>query len=379
METIKKTCLNDVIPFRAIHPGEILGDELKERGLKQKDFAKQIGMQQTHLSELIKGKRNVTKDIAARLEDELGIPYSQWMSLQNDYDYNIRIIDRRNAENAEAARKEAAISEQVNIKELYKRLKIASKSVCERISQLYERLHYDPLDTARLESQTMGLFRRSDKLSTDKKNMRTWILLAHSSAKEAEVSGKYKKGNAVNAAKTIADKANKQTLNIESIRECLDANGIAYVEIPKLDQTPIDAYSMMCDDKPAIAVTYRHNDIDKLAFDILHELCHIDRHIENGCSFISMDGSIYSDSPIEQEANKFAQDMLIPQDVWNSILSTGSKCLNPHLLAEIVAREAAKRGISKTIAVARYKHDTNAYNIRSCRSPKIFKNNIVPE
>lgn len=371
MATIKRIYLNDVIPFQAVHPGAILGDELKERGLKQKDFAKQIGMQPTHLNELIKGKRNVTKDIALLLENELGIPYSQWMALQYNYDYDAIAIDKRNAENSEAARKEAAISEQVNIKEIYKRLQIASKSVVERIRQLYERLHCDPLDSARIEAQTTGLFKRSDKLSSDEKNMRTWILLAHSFAKEAKVSCNYKKGNAVNAAKTIADKANKRTLNVAFIRECLSANGIAYVEIPKLDHTPIDAYSMMSEGTPAIAVTYRYNDIDKLAFDILHELCHIDRHIENGCSFIAMDGSIYSDSPIEQEANKFAQDMLIPQDVWDSILSTGSRCLNPHLLAEIVAKEAEKRGISKTIAIARYKHDTNAYNIRSCRSPKI--------
>lgn len=34
-------------------------EELRERGIKQKDFAKQIGMQATHLSEFIRGKRNL--------------------------------------------------------------------------------------------------------------------------------------------------------------------------------------------------------------------------------------------------------------------------------------------------------------------------------
>ncbi len=36
-------------PFKPTHPGEILREELRERGIRQKDFAEQIGMQATHL------------------------------------------------------------------------------------------------------------------------------------------------------------------------------------------------------------------------------------------------------------------------------------------------------------------------------------------
>ena len=50
---------NRPVPARAVHPGEILREELLERGIKQKDFAQQIGVQATHLNEFIKGKRNL--------------------------------------------------------------------------------------------------------------------------------------------------------------------------------------------------------------------------------------------------------------------------------------------------------------------------------
>ena len=53
-------------------------EELRERGIKQKDFAKQIGMQATHLSEFIRGKRNLNDDLAMKLENHLGIPYKTW-------------------------------------------------------------------------------------------------------------------------------------------------------------------------------------------------------------------------------------------------------------------------------------------------------------
>ena len=72
---------NRIVPARAIHPGEILREELQERGIKQKDFAQAIGIQATHLNEFIKGKRNLNEDLAMKLESQLGIPFNIWMNL----------------------------------------------------------------------------------------------------------------------------------------------------------------------------------------------------------------------------------------------------------------------------------------------------------
>ena len=77
-------------PFIAIHPGSILREELKERGINQKKFAEMIGMQPTHLSELINGRRAISEAVAEKLEDALGIPSLNWMNLQNQYNYDMK-------------------------------------------------------------------------------------------------------------------------------------------------------------------------------------------------------------------------------------------------------------------------------------------------
>ena len=77
--------LNDCPQCFAVHPGSILREELRSRGLKQKDFAKKIGMEPPHLSALIHGIRNVTSGIAAKLESGLGIPATLWLNLQTQY------------------------------------------------------------------------------------------------------------------------------------------------------------------------------------------------------------------------------------------------------------------------------------------------------
>ena len=76
---------NDTRPFLPIHPGGILKEELRERGIKQKAFAEMIGMRPTHLNALLHGSRNITPQLAARIEDVLHIPAQVWLNLQSNY------------------------------------------------------------------------------------------------------------------------------------------------------------------------------------------------------------------------------------------------------------------------------------------------------
>lgn len=81
------TNAKDIIPIRATLPGSVLKSELQARGIKQKDFAQDISMPASNLSELIKGKRQITEAIAIKLEDALGIPFQTWINLQSRYNY----------------------------------------------------------------------------------------------------------------------------------------------------------------------------------------------------------------------------------------------------------------------------------------------------
>lgn len=81
---------NELTPAVLMHPGDTLGEELKARGIRQKDFAAMVGMQPTHLSALIHGKRSITPEVAAKLDAGLpGIPGSFWLRLQQSYDLDL--------------------------------------------------------------------------------------------------------------------------------------------------------------------------------------------------------------------------------------------------------------------------------------------------
>lgn len=67
-------------------PGELLREELEERGISQTVFAKKLNIHQPHLSDLLKGKRRISASIALKLEKELGISAEFWLNLQVLYE-----------------------------------------------------------------------------------------------------------------------------------------------------------------------------------------------------------------------------------------------------------------------------------------------------
>lgn len=98
MIVIMETRNENIRPYKPVHPGHILKEELKSRNIKQKDLATEINMQPTHLSSLINGRRNMSADTALKLEHSLGIPASFWMSLQNAYELDCKFQNHGSTE-----------------------------------------------------------------------------------------------------------------------------------------------------------------------------------------------------------------------------------------------------------------------------------------
>ena len=89
---------NNITPFVATHPGEMIKDELKERNMTQKQLSEMSGIKASILSETINGKRSISLNMAVALEKVLGIPADIWMNMQNQYDLDSANIAERNTQ-----------------------------------------------------------------------------------------------------------------------------------------------------------------------------------------------------------------------------------------------------------------------------------------
>ena len=76
--------MNKIAP---IHPGEILSEDfLKPMGISGYKLAKALLIDQTRVSEIIKGKRSITTDTALRLAKFFGTTPEFWLNIQARYD-----------------------------------------------------------------------------------------------------------------------------------------------------------------------------------------------------------------------------------------------------------------------------------------------------
>jgi addiction module HigA family antidote len=68
-------------------PGEILLEEfLKPMNISQYRLAKEIGVPQRRIGEIVAGKRAITADTGLRLSRFFGMSEGFWLGLQTDYD-----------------------------------------------------------------------------------------------------------------------------------------------------------------------------------------------------------------------------------------------------------------------------------------------------
>lgn len=363
---------NELIPFIATHPGVVVREELRERGISQKDFAVQTGLQPTHLNEIIKEKRSINMDIAIAFEKALGISAQTWMNLQNGYEYDVKAISARDKANAEASLKEAAYKVYLNLSAIYKHFNTNIYSAVERLKTLESLIPYSDLSQAAIEELCyIGEPKRGTKGQIDPRSIQTWQLIARKECEGVTIQSKYTSGNAEKAAVTIAQLSNAGALSEDKARECLNELGIHYGVLAPLDKAPIDSYSVILHGQPSIIVANEGKDMDGLAHSLLRELYHIEHHLSEGESSISVLGNAFPKSTEETEADRFARDILIPQATWKAIMKVGTRGISPMMIFGTIAKEAKRMGVSPSIAISRYKQDCSAFNAKKYRSPKV--------
>lgn len=355
-------------PFAVAHPTDIIKDELKARGMSQKELASRMDMQTSNLSRFLKGE-NITPAIAAKLEIALDIPAEFWLNLQAQYEVDTKNIALRDEKEREAFNIEKMLTNIINLPELYRRLSInSSLFIQDKLAKLEKLMGFQVLSLSSQPFILQHCFKKNEKHETDERNETTWLTLAYIKSRNIKPEKEYMYGNAQKAAEEISKCAHLGGITEKDIQLVLKKYGIAYSVIPKLEKTPIDAASLQMSGYPSIITTHRYNDMSRLIFNILHELGHIQKHMtfekESQCSvFISSEHDYSRDNKEEREANEFAEDMLIPKETWKKMMSTSTKNLSNQHILKILKQLSSEYSLDFNIVAWRYKYESSRYNL----------------
>lgn len=79
-----------------IHPGEVLNEEfLKPLNITAYRLSKELHIPQTRISQILHSKRSITADTAIRLSRFFGNSAKFWTGLQEDYDLEELIREKK--------------------------------------------------------------------------------------------------------------------------------------------------------------------------------------------------------------------------------------------------------------------------------------------
>ena len=79
--------------MRPVHPGEILREEMEELGMSAKAIARELGVPQNRISDILRGRRGITADTALRLARYFNTTPQVWLNLQKAFELRVAELE----------------------------------------------------------------------------------------------------------------------------------------------------------------------------------------------------------------------------------------------------------------------------------------------
>lgn len=148
---------------------------------------------------------------------------------------------------------------------------------------------------------------------------------------------------------------NGPRLAVDYLREA----GISLVIERHLPGTLLDGAALASADHHAIvAMTLRHDRLDNFWFTLLHEIGHLKLHIRLGkYAAIFDDNDAPAVDKVEQDADYFAQEALIPEPNWNLAVSRFTRN------EKAVLTDAKRFGVAPAVIAGRVRRDAGDYTL----------------
>ena len=134
--------------------------------------------------------------------------------------------------------------------------------------------------------------------------------------------------------------------------------GIVLVIEPHLPGTLLDGAAMRSVwEQGIVGMTLRHDRLDNFWFTLLHEIAHLVLHISGDVTAIFDDTESPAGSEAEDEADHFAQEALLPSDIWHTCISRFTRT------EKAVLADAKRLGIGPAIIAGRIRREANDYTL----------------
>jgi addiction module HigA family antidote len=290
-------------------PGETLADLLEERQLTQKDLARRMDRPTKTINEIIKGKTAIVSDTALQLERVLGTPAEFWLQREARYrEYIARCEDEQRLKEQAPWLSELPTGDMVKFGWIKKQ---PSKS--QTVAECFKFFAVASVPAWRQRyGQEAAAFRTSKKVPSSPGAVAAWL-------RQGELEAERMNCRPFNGRtlKAALQELRELTLDpspasfVPKLQAACSRHGVAVVFVPAPKRCPASgATRWLTADKAVVQLSLRYKSNDHLWFTFFHEMGHIILH---GKRLVFIEGDGAGTPEHEDQADRFARDILIPQ------------------------------------------------------------------
>ncbi|MEH2300897.1 MAG: helix-turn-helix domain-containing protein [Nostoc sp.] len=341
---------NQYTPDYVSPPGDTLLEVLEKSGMTQAELAERTGRPKKTINEIINGKAAITPETALQLELVFNIPASFWNNRERRYREFLA-----QQEEKERLEKQVAWLKGIPVTAMIKSGWIHRYR--DKVEQLREVLNFfavaSPENWEGIWLNTHINFRKSEAFKSDLGAITAWLRRGEIEASEIACApydaNKFRE--ALQKIRTLTVEP-PEIFQLKVERLCAEA-GVAVVFVPQLPKTRTSgATHWLNPNKALIQLSLRYKTDDHLWFTFFHEAGHILLHGKRDLFLEGTGVTSVNDQEKEEEANKFAADILIPPADLKTFLASVQQFSKANII-----QFAAEIGIAPGILVGRLQHD----------------------
>lgn len=306
----------------AFHPGYYINDIINDMEITQKEFAKRIGTTPKTICKLVNGEINLSKDIALNLSIMFGSSPDVWLNLQKEYEEKIIEIKKQ-----EKLERQKEIIKQLDYNFFVKIGAVENtKNIYDKINQLCSYFKISDLNILS-ERDFLANFRTGISKVQEKNIIcaNAWLQTAINIAQNENIV-QYNE----NALLNSIDKIRGMTIQkpeefMPVLREVFRQCGVIFVLLPQLKNSGINGVvKWLNSEKVILAINDRRHYADTFWFALFHEIKHVlQKNTKTTLiSFYKENKEEYE--KLEEEANQFARDILIPANKYSDFVRKGN-------------------------------------------------------
>ena len=340
-----KQSINDYLPDYVVAPGEVLEFELEMRGMTQTELAKRTGLTPKHVGALVNTKSAVTPETAIKLERAIGMPVQYWMNLETQYQEALA----RMAEHKRLTRdldwlKRVPVAAMVRMGWL--EADTDKKKQLVNVLRFFGIASVDQWDD--MWPNLSVAYRQHASHTTSAHAVSAWLRRGEIQASNIDCAAfdRVKFRQSLDQIRALTNEHPEKF--VPAMQKLCAMAGVAVVFVPSLPKMAVSgATRWLTPSKALIQLSLRYKTNDHLWFTFFHEAGHILLH---GKKELFLEGTNGLDPDKEHEANKFAENELLPPKRLEGFAKS-------HRISKSAVRKFAQElGIAPGIVIGQLQH-----------------------